>query len=92
MRALPFPADPNYGQLFVTRLGVGADSVLVVDHADPRILVTAEVVELGERGELHPDVTLLDGLLTIDGVNRRVIYRIGDPVPWARCYEAAWPD
>jgi hypothetical protein len=63
---------------------------LRVDHADPRIWIAPEVLE-----GMVPDgwpATLNGDVLTIRGVNRTVIYRIGHYLPDQRVYEAEWPD
>jgi hypothetical protein len=63
---------------------------LRVDHADPRIWITAELLE--QIPEHDAPATLKDGVLTINGVNRKVIYRIGRYLPERGVYEAEWPD
>lgn len=63
-----------------------------VDRADPRLLISGELVREGLRGELHPDVDLDGDRLVINGVNRRVVYRLGAYRPDQDVYEAEWPD
>lgn len=64
---------------------------LLVLHADPRIWISAELLaEL--RREAHPDVTLIGDVLTVNAVNRRVVYRLGEYMREADCWLAEWPD
>lgn len=94
------PHDLPRGDCIMTRLDDGS---IRVDHADPRVLVSAELLAL-TAVEAHPCVTLTmapgpngtpfweGALLKIDGVNRTVIYRIKDYVPAVHGYVAEWPD
>jgi hypothetical protein len=69
---------------------VTGEFTLRVDHADPRIWVTPELLD-----QMVPDgwpATFNGDVMTINGVNRRVIYRIGRYLPEHRVYEAEWPD
>lgn len=88
----------------MTRLDDGS---LRIDHADPRILISAELL-YGITDVLAPPpgVSLrwpspppasgrflyAGAVLTIHGVNRTVIYRIGEYVPHAHAYISEWPD
>lgn len=65
---------------------------LIVDRADPEILIAAELLDEIRAGRHHADVYLDGEVLRIEGVNRRVIYRVGDKVPNQLAYCAAWPD
>jgi hypothetical protein len=64
----------------VTRL---ADGTLRIDHADPRLLISAEVLDVIAAG-MSPHVTMdpatappyTGAVLTISAVNRQVAYRI----------------
>ena len=57
-----------------------ADGRLCVGQADDEVLVAAEVLEEAAlEGGLHPDVTVEDGVLTIRGANRTVVYDLGEP-------------
>lgn len=78
------------------------DGTLTIIRADPRVLVSVEILDEIRDGKGHP-ATHLDYLpadhepmtgavLTIDGVNRRVIYRIAEQVPDLNAYYAEWPD
>jgi hypothetical protein len=65
---------------------------LRIERADPRIWISEELLNHLD----HPDVTLTGGdLLTIDAVNKRVIYRIdyGRSHPdLPSVIYAEWPD
>jgi hypothetical protein len=63
---------------------------LRIAHADPRIWISEELLQ----NLSHPDVDL-DGVLTINGINRRVIYRIDytrNHPQWPSLIYAEWPD
>jgi hypothetical protein len=79
------------------------DGQLWVDHADPRIVISAELIDTVARSELWPDATLgrLDftipnghagALLKIRGANRTVVYRLTAYADWCLGYIAEWPD
>jgi hypothetical protein len=65
---------------------------LIVDHADPRILVTREFLARAIREGTHPAVEITEGRIVIDAANRRVVYEIGRWLSAIDCYEAAWPE
>jgi hypothetical protein len=81
-----------------TSLGYGACDVrmsgeqLIVDQADPRILVTREFLARALREGTHPAVEITEGRIVIDAANRRVVYEIGRWLSAIDCYEAAWPE
>ncbi len=87
---MPPPADLPHGECICTRLDDGS---IRVDQADPRILISAVLlagiflqampdVSLGPPPENRNGTPFWEGaVLTISGVNRRVIYRIGEYVP-----------
>jgi hypothetical protein len=89
--------------------------LLSVEHADPRVIISTELLDLIASGPLplsRPRHPLTEGhcrleipddgldrrgwyegcLLKIAGVNRTVIYRIGEYVPAVHSYVAEWPD
>lgn len=68
-----------------------ADGSLVIDRADPRIRVTAELLDDIRLGD-WPCASLNDGVLRIEASNRTVIYCIGEEVPAMFAYCAEWPD
>lgn len=79
------------GECWVTRLDGGRR--LRVDRADPRVLISGHLVRLAlGKGALVPGAELTGDRLVIDGINRRVIYRIGAYHPDEDMYEAQWPD
>jgi hypothetical protein len=89
--------DTPPGDVILTRM---ADTGrLRVDHADPQIGVSALLLRMMRDGDYDPDVTIDGDVLTINAVNQRLIYRIGDYHPiglpdngetgW---WYAEWPD
>jgi hypothetical protein len=103
----PPPGDLPRGQCIITRTddlvhGPG----LHIDHADPRVLISAPV--LGEAFlapapgvSLNTDLLRQDrngtpfwegAVLKIEGVNRTVIYRVGAYLPRIDGYIGEWPD
>jgi hypothetical protein len=59
--------------------------------AKPRVFIPAEVVFAVRQHRSHPGITLDGDVLTIEGENRKVIYRLTqDPVRHG--YIAEWPD
>lgn len=81
--------DTVEGQCIVTRLD---DGRLRVDRADPQTLISPELLGEIRAGRHHADVHLHDDLLYINGVNRQVVYRIGEKDPTRFGYRMAWPD
>lgn len=68
---------------------------LRVDRADPKVRISGPLVRAALAGGpdwTHPAAELTSDRLVIDGINRRVIYRIGRYLPELDCYEAEWPD
>lgn len=94
--------DRIYGSLNVA--DSGDDGVTIV-RADPAVLIAYEwfehyrsspavevTIDLG-RDEPYECFPPVDGaVLRIAGINRTVIYRIGQFFPNVRMYEAEWPD
>jgi hypothetical protein len=68
------------------------DEGVRIDQADPEILIASELLDEMRAGSLHPDVSLDGELLRIEGINRTVIYRLGDKVPDLHACYASWPD
>jgi hypothetical protein len=68
------------------------DGRLTVDRADPRVVVSAALLDEWRRGEGEPEVTVNGDVLRIAAANRTVIYRIGEKVPHLHAYYAEWPD
>jgi hypothetical protein len=93
----PPPDDLPRGECILTTM---ADGRVRIDQADPRILISAELLDAIVDGDCGPawldtagcTTTYDDALLKIEGVNRTVIYRIVDYVPRVRGYVAEWPD
>lgn len=65
---------------------------LTVDRADPRVMVSAELLDEWRSGKGEPEVTINGDVLRIEASNRTVIYRIGEKVPDMYAYFAEWPD
>lgn len=86
-------SDKGYGNCVVSQ---AFDGTLVIERADPRILISAEFVNIMRNLDrvdwLNPAVTLRDDVLTIDGNNQRVIYQIGEDLVPPGYYVAEWPD
>jgi hypothetical protein len=105
----PPPGDLPTGDCIMTSLyddegAVGRATGVRIDHADPRVLISAELlaeafinpapgVSLGPPAEDRNGTPFWEGaVLKIEGVNRTVIYRIGEYVPRVRGYIGEWPD
>lgn len=81
--------DVAIGECIATRL---EDGRFRIEQADPRIMITAELLDEWRSGNAAPGVRLEGDLLYLNGVNRKVIYRIGEKVPNQLAYYAEWPD
>lgn len=79
------------------------DEAMWVDHADPRIMISAELIDMWARGELRPEVTLdrlnftrpnghVGAVIRIDAANRTLVYRLAEYLPSHFGYIAEWPD
>jgi len=77
------------------------DGALRIDQADPRILISAELIDSAAFGILRPEVTLtldhaadahLGALLKIRAADRQVVYRLTKWIPSVRCYLGEWPE
>lgn len=89
------------GECILTRL---EDGSIRVDHADPRVLISAELlamifteavpgVSLSAPAENANGTPFWEGaVLKIEAVNRTVIYRITGYVPAVHGYIGEWPD
>jgi hypothetical protein len=101
------PAIIGYGELEVTRhypRAPGDFAGITIDRADPRILITDEMLRLIARGHCTPyakfcamrprphggDFT--GGKLEIRDASRKVVYIIRECKPIMRCWLAEWPD
>lgn len=66
-----------------------------ITQADPRVLISTDLVDEIERGWGADWVTLTDDdVITFRAINRTVIYRIDRDSydPATRCYLMEWPD
>ena len=93
---LPPPADLPHGELLATKL---ADGTFRIDRADPCVLISAELVDEiadhpapGASLDTTGCETYIGALLRLNGVNRKVIYRITGWIPRVRGFIAEWPD
>lgn len=64
---------------------------LYIDHADPVVWVSRELIDDWRRAN-HPYVEITDDQFTIRASNRTVIYRIGEYDPQRQRYLCHWPD
>lgn len=92
----PPPQDLPRGDCIMTTL---ADGSIRIDRADPRILISAELLDaIVDDPPPHAwldfsGCTTYDGaVLRICAVNRTAIYRITGYIPQIRGYIAEWPD
>jgi hypothetical protein len=108
---MPPPGDLPAGECILTSVyddegAVGRATGVRIDRADPRILISAELLVESFIAPA-PGVSLNTGMvregpngtpfwegavLKIEGVNRTVIYRIGEYAPRVRGYIGEWPD
>jgi len=95
---MPPPDDLPRGEFRATTL---ADGSIRIDHADPRILISAELLHMiadGDGRDAWLDLRasgmfyLVGAVLHINAVNQHVVYRITGYVPRIRGYLAEWPD
>ena len=79
------------------------DGELHIDHADPRIVISAFLVDTIAFGMAAPQASLtmtgktianghVGALLKIRGVNRQVVYRLTEWLPSIRAYIGEWPE
>jgi hypothetical protein len=94
----PPPEGLPRGEFYCTLM---KDDSVRIDRADPRVLISAKVVDEAAFGMLRPEVTLsldhaADGhvgaLLKMRGVNRQVVYRLTEWIPQIRAYVGEWPE
>ena len=98
------PGNLPRGECILTTM---ADGRVRIDHADPRVLISAPLLyEIADNGSPWASVSeepsprehwdghgAMEGaLLKICGANRTVIYRIGEYVPRVHGYIGEWPD
>lgn len=95
------------GEVVLTCLfdGSGTQTGIRVDRADPRILISGELLDETARDPGPPAwldttgcapppyrATYAGAVLRIEGVNRTVVYRVTGYVPAIHAYIAEWPD
>ena len=101
---MPPPGGLPDGEFWCTTM---ADGSIRIDQADPRILISGELLDatMGIPNGLLPlpDVRLdltgcrpghgyVGAVLHVDGANQQVVYRIVDYVPRINGYIGQWPD
>jgi hypothetical protein len=93
---LPPPGDLPQGDFWATTL---ADGSIRIDRADPRILISGELLDQFPSSHVQLDTAAcrpghgyVGAVLKINGINRTVIYRIVDMVPRINGYIGEWPD
>lgn len=97
------PGSLPRGECIITRLDDPVHGArLRIDHADPRILISAELLEaaatspvdgvsLDESACTRP-VNRVGAVLRVEAVNRTIVYRMVEYLPSVRGYIAEWPD
>lgn len=79
------------------------DGTLTIDHADPRVTFSAEIIDEAAFGRAHRSVTItmlnytvpnghVGALLKIQAANRNVVYRLTEWLPVIRAYVGEWPE
>ena len=76
-----------------------------IDHADPCVLISLELLDMIVRGEMRPEVTVrvrdphysgpgcwLGAVIRIEAANRTVLYRLAEYKDFCLAYVAEWPD
>lgn len=84
-------AVDGYGEFRTTQLHENGTVRLFIDRADPRVLISAAIVDAARAGD-SPFLTLDDDLLRITAENRTVLYRLGEKSVSSLAYVAEWPD
>jgi hypothetical protein len=85
---MPIPVVP--GDVIVRRTDKGP----VIEHADPKTFISGEMLDEIQAGDCEPWAHLDGDVLTLTGINRRVVYRIDfDGYRLApHMYPMEWPD
>lgn len=93
------PADLPRGECTLTRL---EDGGIRINQADPRVLISAELLNAIADGYCTPHAWLdlrvsgmfylVGAVLHVNGVNQQAVYRITEYVPSVHGYIGQWPD
>jgi hypothetical protein len=81
-------ADLTAGEIIAHNIGRD----LVIDKADPCILIAGTFIKRWLQGQHHPSVSLTENVVRIKASNRTVIYRLIEYLPDRDAYIAEWPD
>lgn len=91
---MPSPGETMMvGDLWLTRINEEGDDVaVVIDHADPLVLINDELLQWWRNGNTAPALTISGDVLTIKARNQTVVYRLtGERDSYGSWY-AEWPD
>jgi hypothetical protein len=97
------PADPRVLSLPQGECIVSLrDGGLWIEHADPRVMISLELLDEIVRGDCHPQVTIrpadefgdtwVGALLRIEAENQTVLYRLAEYVAPQHGWIMEWPD
>lgn len=78
----------GYGMLLIDNTEDG----LYIKQADPRVLITCEMLDEFKKGNIHENAVFIDRILTINGINRKVVYKLGKYNHSLNAYDLEWPD
>lgn len=78
------------------------DGQLWIARADPRIMITFQLLDEIVCGRSLPEVTIRHpdsatpswkgSVIRIEAANRTVLYRLEECLNWCSCWTAEWPD
>lgn len=96
------PADPRIASLPQGNVIVHRDGDrLRIEHADPRVVISFQLLDAIVRGDGHPDVTITaapgaagwqDAVIRINAANRTLVYRLTECLGWYCGWIMEWPD
>lgn len=81
------------GELWLTRINEEGDDVaVVINLADPLVLINDELLLWWRNGNTAPALTLDGDVLTIKALNQTVVYRLTGERDQYGSWFAEWPD